>query len=65
MLKSRLLGIDVHILVGWNDSTHRRDIETKQHATHRGNDCQKVDIVNLWDFRKHLDDWVEAPKSFN
>lgn len=50
MLKIRLLGIDVHVLIGWNDRTHRRDIETKQHTTHRGNDCQKVDIVNLWDF---------------
>lgn len=42
--------VNLHILAAWNDSTHRRDIETEEHTTHGGDDCQEVDIVNLGNF---------------
>lgn len=43
----------VLILVRSDNSTHRRDIEAKQHTAHRGNTRKEVDIIYLGEALEH------------
>ena len=54
MPTSALLRLNLHVLICTDDGTHRRDIETKQHATHGSDACEEVDIVELWELVEHL-----------
>ena len=46
-------GQNIQVLFRSDNGTHRGDIETKEHTTHRGNASQKVNIVDLGELLEH------------
>jgi hypothetical protein len=46
---------NLHVLLGAYNRAHGGDVKTEQHSSHRGDDRQKVNIIDLWKLFKHLD----------